>query len=279
MKRYSRCALVNFMVGVLWCLSVSTLSFADTSTSNQKTLKNSPLFASGSTLYWQLQGAISKHYDVDVYGIDLEDNETNDLITSLKKHNKLVLCYFSAGSYEDWRSDKNEFDKLNDLGNPLNGWPGEYHVNIRSPNVRRIMKARIDRAAAAGCDAVEPDNTDTYQANNGLALTEKDQADYLRFLAHYAHSNGLKIALKNTIELIDSENFAELFDFALNESCYAYDECDQLLPFIHAGKAVYIAMYEKNNKKSRCADAIEKGFNLVFYGSDYALDGRVYETC
>jgi len=231
-----------------------------------------------TSFYWQLQGTISTSYNVDVYGIDLEDNEYSGLIQQLQADGKKVVCYISAGSYEEWRSDKDEFD-ASDLGNPLGDWPGEYYLDIRSENVRRIMRSRIDRAVNAGCDALEPDNTDAYQASNGLGITAQDQLDYLHFLAAYAHSTGMSIGLKNTVDLISSGNLADVFDWTLNESCYVYNECDTLLPFLAADKAVYIAMYTSQSKSSRCADASSKGFHLAFYGSDYALDGSSFSTC
>lgn len=238
-----------------------------------------PLFSAGSTLYWQLQGEVSLKHTTDVYGIDMEDHERSGLVQKLQSQNKLILCYISAGSYEAWRSDKNEFDLSADIGNPLGDWPGEYYLNINSENVRRIMRSRIDRAFDAGCNAIEPDNTDAYQADNGLGISAADQVDYLKFLADYAHSKDLLIALKNTVDLIESANLAQTFDFTLNESCYVYNECDALTPFVDAGKAVFIAMYEQYEKDARCADAKQKGFHMAFYGTDHALDGRVYETC
>ena len=33
------------------------------------------------------------------------------------------------------------------------------------------------------------------------------------------------------------------FDWALNEQCFQYNECDMLLPFINAGKAVFNTEY------------------------------------
>jgi len=34
-----------------------------------------------------------------------------------------------------------------------------------------------------------------------------------------------------------------LFDWALNEECLSYDECDLLKPFLEAGKAVFHVEY------------------------------------
>lgn len=236
-------------------------------------------FTPGSSHYWQLQGGISTTRSANVYGIDLEDNEHTGLIDQLKAQGKLVVCYISAGTYEQWRSDASSFDQNNDLGSPMGNWPGEFFLNIKSDNVRRIMRSRIDRAVAANCDALEPDNTDAYQANNGLGLTAQDQVDYLKFLADYAHSKGLQIALKNTVDLIASANLASIFDFTLNESCYTYNECNALKPFIDSNKAVYIAIYGTQSKTSQCRDAASNRFQLSFYSSDYLLDGSFYDTC
>lgn len=75
---------------------------------------------------------------------------------------KKVICYFSAGSYETWRSDAGSYTRK-DYGAPLDArWDNEFWVDVRSSNVRAIVKKRIERAAAAGCHAVDPDNVDGY---------------------------------------------------------------------------------------------------------------------
>ena len=74
---------------------------------------------------------------------------------------KKVICYFSAGSYEDWRPDASEFKK-EDLGRDLDGWPGEKWLDLDSENVRRVMKGRVELAKEKGCDGVDPDNVDGY---------------------------------------------------------------------------------------------------------------------
>lgn len=98
--------------------------------------------------------------DVEVYDIDAQDN-SHETISALRKMGKKVICYFSAGSYENWRRDKDDFDEA-DLGKPLDGWPGERWVNVSSPGIRSIMKKRIHDMWAIGCDAIDPDNVDGY---------------------------------------------------------------------------------------------------------------------
>ncbi|KAK3172532.1 hypothetical protein OEA41_005854 [Lepraria neglecta] len=85
-----------------------------------------------------------------------------------------VICYFSAGSYENWRPDTS---KSTDLGKPLDGWPGEWWLQTNSANVRKIMLARLDQAVLKGCDGVNPDNIDAYDNNNGVSLTQADAVE------------------------------------------------------------------------------------------------------
>jgi endo-alpha-1,4-polygalactosaminidase (GH114 family) len=98
--------------------------------------------------------------NVSIFDIDLFDTPA-DTIKHLHNMGKKVICYFSAGSYEDWRPDASEFTK-EDLGRGLDGWPGEKWLNLESENVRRIMKSRVDLAKSKGCDGVDPDNVDGY---------------------------------------------------------------------------------------------------------------------
>lgn len=98
--------------------------------------------------------------DVPVWDIDLFDNEAS-AIRTIQASGKHVICYFSAGTSEDWRDDFKDFPK-EDLGTPLQDWKGERYVNIRSEAVRGIMSKRIQLAAEKGCDAIDPDNLDGY---------------------------------------------------------------------------------------------------------------------
>jgi hypothetical protein len=112
----------------------------------------------------QLKGANGTVIDIDLLGRVAEEGNTD--IAQLAE-TKQVICYFSAGSREDWRADANDFapsDYGRGLANGEDGeeWPGENWLNVKSNNVRAIIKRRIESAAKAGCDAVEPDNVDGY---------------------------------------------------------------------------------------------------------------------
>jgi hypothetical protein len=97
---------------------------------------------------------------VAVIDIDMFDND-KATIEKLKKDGKKVICYFSAGSRENWRDDADRFTSK-DYGKVLDGWEEENWVNVKSQNVKNIMADRIKLAAGKGCDAVDPDNTDGF---------------------------------------------------------------------------------------------------------------------
>ena len=94
---------------------------------------------------------------VPVYDIDLF-NTPSSTIAALMAQGIKVICYFSAGTADDWRPDYNQF-LTSVIGNELSDWPHQWYVDIRSQNVRNIMQARIQLAAQKGCDGVDPDNT------------------------------------------------------------------------------------------------------------------------
>ena len=199
--------------------------------------------SSNTSWQWQLNDNINTSYDVELYDIDLFDTPQS-VIDELHTKDKKVICYFSAGSYEDWRDDKEDFP-IEVLGNNLDGWDGEKWLDISKLDLLKpIIDARLDLAKQKKCDGVEPDNVDGYTNNTGFALSANDQLNYNKYLANAAHDRDLGIALKNDIDqIIQLEPY---FDFALNEQCNEYNECDSYNAFISSNKAVLNTEY--NNK-------------------------------
>ena len=190
---------------------------------------------------WQIQftGALDTSLDVQMYDLDLFDAPAATL-QELEADGRALVCYFSAGSYEEWRDDAAAFpDEA--LGEPLEGWEGEWWLDIRHPEVRAIMEVRLDEAVARGCDAVDPDNVNAYTNESGFPLTATEQLSYNRFLADAAHARGLAVGLKNDVEQI--AELVDWFDFQLNEECASYSECGLLAPFTQAGKAAFHIEY------------------------------------
>ncbi len=214
----------------------------------------------GTSWQWQLTETIDTSIDASMYDIDLFE-APEKVIAELHVASRTVICYFSAGSREDWRPDADDFPAVA-IGNKLDNWPGERWIDIRNQTVRDIMKSRLDLAAQKKCDGVEPDNVDGYTNDPGFDFTYSDQLDFNRFLAKEAHARGLSVGLKNDLDQVN--DLVGDFDWALNEECFSYGECDMLAPFIDAGKAVFQVEYgDESLAESICPKAESLDFDTL----------------
>ncbi len=212
----------------------------------------------GTTWQWQLIGTIDTTVAAQMFDIDLFD-APQVTIDTLHGKGIAVICYFSAGSSENWRPDFSQFPDAG-MGNGLDGWPGERWLDTRNATVRSIMEARLDLARTKHCDGVEPDNVDAYENDPGFPLTAATQLDYDGFLATQAHARGLSVGLKNDVD--QATILEPQFDWTLNEQCHQYDECDTLSAFVAARKAVFNCEYQ-----STCP-AHTPGFSTILKGMD-----------
>lgn len=226
----------------------------------------------GTSWQWQLTGEIDTSFDVQMYDVDLF-LVSAALVDELHEQGRVVICYFSAGSWENWRKDADEIpEKV--IGKPLESWPDENWLDIRQIEMLApFMKARMDLAVQLGCDGVEPDNVDGYANKSGFPLTYQDQLEYNIWLAEEAHMRGLSIGLKNDLDQV--EDLVPYFDWALNEECFYYDECELLLPFVQSGKAVFGVEYELE-RSDFCSQANDLNFDFLLKNWD--LDAW-WEAC
>lgn len=227
----------------------------------------------------QLQGPINTSHEASVYIVDLFDasQETIDRLHGLGRR---VICYFSAGTAEDWRSDLSQFQNA-DLGRTLKNWPGERWVDTRSARVRAVMTARLDLALRKRCDGVDPDNLMAFEEKTGLPLTADTQLDYNRFIAREARNRRLAVGLKN-----DTAQVADLagdFDFAVNEECHEQRECEEYAPFLAAGKPVlnieYRATWARQaaERAKMCSATAGRGLRTLVLPK--ALDDSFRHAC
>ncbi|KAI9746883.1 MAG: hypothetical protein M1815_004922 [Lichina confinis] len=202
-----------------------------------------------------------------VYDIDLFTNDKS-VIDDLHDMGRKVICYFSAGSYEDFRPDSDRFREGQDYANRLDGWDGEWWVDTRSANVRDIMRDRLDEAVRKGCDGVDPDNIDAYNNDSGLDLTDDDAADFVLFLADEGHARNLAVGLKNGGAIVD--RVVDRLEWEVNEQCLEFNECDEFQPFIDAGKPVFHIEYPSDARSAKpdtvssiCDDDARRGFSTL----------------
>ena len=211
----------------------------------------------GTAWQWQLQGRVKPEPDVPVYDVDGFDTPA-DTVAELKRHGGRAVCYLSVGAWEDWRPDADQFPP--DVLGSSNGWSGERWLDIRRIDVLGpVLRQRIAMCADKGFDAVEPDNVDGYANRTGFSLTYEDQLAFNRWIADAVHQRGMSVALKNNLDQVP--DLVDVYDFAVNEQCFEYDECDALLPFTEQGKAVLHVEYRV--PPERFCGRVPRGFSSM----------------
>lgn len=212
----------------------------------------------GTDWQWQLSGRLDTTVDAPVYDIDGFDHDA-DQVAGLHRKGRKVICYLSTGAWEEFRPDADDFPAA--VLGKSNGWAGERWLDIRRTDVLEpLMETRIAMCAKKGFDAVEPDNMDGYRNRSGFPLTAADQLRYNRIVARTAHRHGLAVGLKNDLPQIPQ--LVGDFDFAVNEQCAQYEECEELTPFVKAGKAVFHVEYELPVARF-CADSRRLGLSSL----------------
>ncbi len=237
---------------------------------------NYPIPKPGSAFSIQFDGEIKlEHLRGHVVDLDLFETEP-DMIQALQAQGKLVMCYLSAGSWEEWRPDAAAYPPSL-LGKKYAGWPGEKWVDIRQiEQLAPILESRLDLCQEKGFDGVEADNMDHYQNDTGFDIQPAHQLLFNRWVALQAHLRGLSIGLKNDPE--QAPDLVEDFDWALVEDCFAEGWCELYHVFTAQNKAVYALEYtdRRHNKEDVCRQAERLGISVVF--KNRSLDAYA-ETC
>jgi hypothetical protein len=214
----------------------------------------------GTSWQWQLMGTIDESVPAQMFDVDLFGT-TADAVASLHAGGHPVVCYANAGVYESWRPDAASFpDSVK--GNADPGWQGEQWLDIRQWSaLQPILEARMDLCRSKGFDGIELDNVDGYTNETGFPLTAADQLAFNRNLASSAHARGLSVGLKNDLEQVP--DLVAFFDWALNEQCFEFNECNGLRPFVDAHKAVFNVEYNVD-VSSFCPQAKALGLSSIF---------------
>lgn len=112
-------------------------------------------------------------------------------------------------------------------------------------------------------------------------LTEQDSVDLVKWMAEQAASHGMAIGLKNALSII--EDVVDDVQFAVNEECSDWEECEDMQPFINSGKPVFHIEYpdgagsdeglDSNDRAQYCEATGTNSFSTVL--KTYDLDGWV----
>ncbi|QJU52266.1 endo alpha-1,4 polygalactosaminidase [Herbiconiux sp. KACC 21604] len=186
-----------------------------TATGGVKQLPANPVFD------YQLGGGYEPPKGVTVVVRDSTDSPAEGLYN---------VCYVNAFQSQPDATWPDVLVVHDAKGEPLAdaGWPDEYILDISTDDNRQAIVERqaetIAGCAAAGFDAVEFDNLDSYTRAKG-AFGLEAAVTFATSLAAYAHEVGLAVGQKNTPELGDRGATEIGFDFAVSEQCALFDEC------------------------------------------------------
>jgi hypothetical protein len=228
-----------------------------------------------SAWQWQLQGKIDPQVKAWAFDVDGFEASKGDVRT-LHRYRRRAICYLDVGSWESYRPDAGRFPK-SVIGNRYAGFPDERWLDVsRFALFAAPLKARIAMCARKRFDAVEPDNVAGWEAENntGFAITRADQLRFNRWIANQVHGRGMAVALKNDGR--QAKQLVGLFDFAIVEECFQYDECGLYRPFVERDKAVFEAEYELQTSEF-CEAAIALGFSAI--RKSYDLFAQPWEPC
>lgn len=204
--------------------------------------------------------------------VDIDLFDQHDKIGDLKKDGHIVICYYSAGTAEDWRPDVKANKKAwqDVVVGKMKSWDEAWLDITQLSKLSKLMEKRIDLAQKYGCDGVEPDNTDCYDNDDcykkitptiSRDKAKEYQIKYNEWTANYVHSKGMLVALKNTGDLVSKLH--KVYDFSIAEQCLEFDECDKYADFHADNKAVFGIEYKKLGS-SDCSKAKKEHVQMKY---------------
>lgn len=219
-----------------------------------------------ATFQIQLNGTVDTTVDASTFTIDVATAPS--VIADLHAAGRIVMCFFSGGTYEPFRDDASQFPQAA-LGSALTDYPNERWIDVRDGGVRAVMAGRVTLAAASGCDGIHAGNLDGYLQDTGFALTQNDQQSYDRWLAQAAHAVGMSAGLVDGDAALNGLLVAD-FDWAVVWSCVDAG-CGGAAPFLAAGKPVFDVEFGGSDLAvSVCPKAQALGLSAVI--KNQALD-------
>lgn len=188
---------------------------------------------------------------------------SKEQVDKYKNKGKVVLGYISAGAWENWRPDKNDFPSRV-IGDDYEGWENEKWFNVRYwEDLKQPMTRRLEKLRDKGFDGYEGDNVEFYQHDNtGLSSSQKKDLgiDFARWIANQAHSMNMVAIWKNTSSIIPE--IVDYYDGCIAESPLQYNEVDTYKAFPDKGKPLWIFEYDSSSNSK----------NIPSYVSDAYFD-------
>jgi len=196
------------------------------------------------------------------------------------------ICYINGFQIQTdetsfWMTSHPDLILQDSQGHPVvdTAW-NEMLIDVSTPAKRTavaaIVAGWIDACQAAGFDAIEIDNLDSYSRSQGLLVADDNVAAMGLFSAA-AHHDGLAIAQKNSTELVP-RRVEMATDFVTAEECNRYSECATY--FSSYGDHVLMVEYRQSDFTAGCTaypgtSLVLRDLDLVPAGSS----GYVFQLC
>lgn len=196
------------------------------------------------------------------------------------------VCYVNGFQIQPdeegfWMTEEPDLILRDASGDPVidADW-NEMLIDVSTPEKRArvatIVGGWIAGCDAAGFDAIEIDNLDSFSRSGGL-LDEDDAVATMALFAEAAHARGMAIAQKNSAELVARR--AEMgTDFVVAEECNRYSECDVYTAAY--GEHVLVIEYRRADFDAGCAAFPQ--LSIVLRDLDLvpaSAAGYVYDGC
>jgi hypothetical protein len=196
------------------------------------------------------------------------------------------ICYVNGfqiqpGEATEWMTQHADLILRNSAGNPVidTDW-NEMLIDVSTAAKRTAVAAIVGSwvagCKAAGFDAIEIDNLDSFSRSGGL-LTEDNNVAAMALFSAAAHAKGMAIAQKNSAEIVPRK--AELgTDFVVAEECNHYDECQTYRDGY--GDHVLVIEYVRADFTKGCSQF--PGLSIVLRDRDLVAPGAaayVYDGC
>ena len=215
---------------------------------------------------------------------------TRDAVQAIHASNRKVIAYITVGDAENWRADFQQMVDFDSacggcfLGKPFSKvFPNEWYVNINNDRgqadfMRKMVQARVDKAAASQFDSLEPDVDFAAGNVSGFRISDATQVAYNVSIAHIAHADGLSINLKSDVDEALDPQLIAAFDYVIDEQCFQYKQCENYAGFQAAGKSIFNAEYRVAVGKF-CSKANAMNFNSIKKDPNFSLYDLPYTPC
>jgi hypothetical protein len=221
-----------------------------------------PVYVPPADSSWQAQlsGTIDPELAVELFYLDADFTERTAL-EAVRARGAHYVCYLSAGSFEPWREDADEFPAPV-LGLALPDYPREQWLDIRDETVRALMLRRVEALALKGCEGVVPASLAVHVADTGFELTLDDALEYASWLASRIHVAGMSAALIAPLDL--TTTLVGDFDWGLAVDCLDPSGCAAFQPFTEQGKSVlHVEFGDAETAPALCRAARDAGFEAL----------------